>query len=114
MISAYTPTNSLIIVDSENNIARLVELILGLDVPGQERTVEVIPLTHASATDVAAILREAIEDESAARGGSGGSGGGGPVTCRASAPAAPTSPPAARAASRACASSRTSARTPWS
>ena len=77
MISAYTPTNSLIIVDSENNIARLVELILGLDVPGQERTVEVIPLTHASASDIAGILRDAIEDESAARGGSGGGGGGG-------------------------------------
>ncbi|MEW6273151.1 MAG: type II secretion system secretin GspD [Thermodesulfobacteriota bacterium] len=66
LISAYTPTNSLIIVDSEVNIARLVELILGLDVPGQERTVEVIPLKHAFAGDVATILREAIEDQDAA------------------------------------------------
>lgn len=63
LISAYAPTNSLIIVDSEVNIARLVELILGLDVPGQERTVEVIHLKHAFASDVANILREAIEDQ---------------------------------------------------
>jgi len=65
LISAYTPTNSLIVVDSESNIARLVELIMSLDVPGQERTVEVIPLKHAFAGDVATILREAIEDDSA-------------------------------------------------
>ncbi len=63
LISAYTPTNSLIVVDSESNIARLAELITSLDVPGQERTVEVIPLKHAFANDVAGILREAIEDE---------------------------------------------------
>jgi general secretion pathway protein D len=75
LISAYTPTNSLIIVDSEVNIARLVELILGLDVPGQERTVEVIPLKHAFAGDVATILREAIEDETVAgRAGTGTAG----------------------------------------
>lgn len=72
LISAYTPTNSLIIVDTEANIARLVELILGLDVPGQERNVEVIPLKHAYANDVATILREAIEDQSAPGGPSGG------------------------------------------
>jgi general secretion pathway protein D len=73
LISAYTPTNSLIVVDTEANIARLVELIFALDVPGQERTVEVIALKHAFANDVATILREAIEDDSA-RGGGGASG----------------------------------------
>lgn len=74
LISAYAPTNSLIVVDSENNIARLVELITSLDVPGQERTVEVIPLKHAYANDVSGILREAIEDESG-RGAAPGAGG---------------------------------------
>lgn len=71
LISAYTPTNSLIIVDAEANISRLLELIAGLDVPGQERTVEVIRLDHAFASDVATILKEAIEDQEAstARGG---------------------------------------------
>jgi general secretion pathway protein D len=76
LISAYTPTNSLIVVDSESNIARLVELITSLDVPGQERTVEVIPLKHSYANDVAGILREAIEDES----GRGSAPGGGAVS----------------------------------
>ncbi len=74
LISAYAPTNSLIVVDSENNIARLVELITSLDVPGQERTVEVIPLKHAFANDVSAILRDAIEDGSG-RGAAPGGGG---------------------------------------
>lgn len=68
LISAYAPTNSLIIVDSEANIARLVELVAALDVPGQERTVEVIRLEHAFASDVATILQEAIEDQSEAPG----------------------------------------------
>lgn len=77
LISAYTPTNSLIVVDSESNIARLTELIASLDVPGQERTVEVIPLKHAFANDVAGILREAIEDEN---GRAGAPGGGGPTS----------------------------------
>ncbi len=69
LISAYAPTNSLIIVDSQANIARLVELVAALDVPGQERTVEVIRLEHAFATDVAKILQEAIEDQAEAPGG---------------------------------------------
>lgn len=77
LISAYTPTNSLIVVDSESNIVRLAELITSLDVPGQERTVEVIPLKHAFANDVAGILREAIEDETGRA--AAPSGGGAPV-----------------------------------
>jgi general secretion pathway protein D len=74
LISAYPPTNSLIVVDSESNIVRLAELITSLDVPGQERSVEVMPLKHAFANDVATILREAIEDEGA-RGGAAPGGG---------------------------------------
>jgi general secretion pathway protein D len=65
LITAYSPTNSLIIIDSAVNIARLMQLIGDLDVPGQERTVEVIPLKHAYAGDLAPIVREAVEDGSA-------------------------------------------------
>jgi general secretion pathway protein D len=61
LISAYIPTNSLIVVDSASNISRLVDLIGDLDVPGQERTVEVIPLRHAYAEDLSRILQDALE-----------------------------------------------------
>lgn len=72
LVSAYTPTNSLIVVDSASNIARLMELISDLDVPGQERTVEVWPLRHAYAEDVARILQDAFETGQAAAKKSGG------------------------------------------
>jgi general secretion pathway protein D len=62
LVTAYAPTNSLILIDSAVNVARLVELVSELDVPGQERTVEVIPLHHAFAGDLAGILREASEE----------------------------------------------------
>ena len=63
LISAYGPTNSLVVVDSQANIARLATILQELDVAGQERTVEVLELEHAFATDVAEILLEAVVTE---------------------------------------------------
>ena len=63
LISAYAPTNSLVVVDSAANIERLFLILEDLDVAGQERTVEVIPLQHAFATDVTKILLEAVDTE---------------------------------------------------
>ncbi len=62
LVSAYPPTNSLIVIDSQVNLSRLSRLIRELDVAGQERAVEVIPLRHANATDIAGILRDTIEE----------------------------------------------------
>lgn len=61
LISAYGPTNSLVVVDSAANIERLFLILEDLDVAGQERTVEVIPLEHAYATDITKILLEAVD-----------------------------------------------------
>lgn len=64
LISAYAPTNSLIVIDSAANIGRLLDILGQLDVPGQERTVEVINLRHAFAGELASILhsfRRALE-----------------------------------------------------
>ena len=52
MITAYPPTNSLIVIDGALNISRLMQLIQELDIPGQERTIEMITLRHAYAADV--------------------------------------------------------------
>lgn len=50
---AYGPTNSLIVTDSASNIRRLIKIIQKLDKQGFEKSVEVIPLQFAQATDVA-------------------------------------------------------------
>ena len=62
LISAYAPTNSLIVIDTASNISRLLDIIGQLDVPGQERTVEVIPLEYAFAGELASILLDAVEE----------------------------------------------------
>ncbi len=66
LVSAYGPTNSLIVVDSGANIERLMVILQDIDVPGQERTVAVVPLRHAFAADIAKILEEATAQDDAA------------------------------------------------
>jgi general secretion pathway protein D len=53
---AYPPSNVLIISDHAANIDRIVEIISRVDLPSAENEVEVIPLQHASAGEVARIL----------------------------------------------------------
>ncbi len=62
LISAYAPTNSLIVIDTAANISRLLAIIAQLDVSGQERTVEVISLRYAFAGELADILLDAVEE----------------------------------------------------
>ncbi|MFP6662946.1 MAG: type II secretion system secretin GspD [Deltaproteobacteria bacterium] len=64
LISAYGPTNSLVIVDTQANLLRLTQILASLDIAGQERTIEVLTLKHAFAPDAARILLEAVEPES--------------------------------------------------
>ena len=63
LVSAYGPTNSLIVVDSGANIERLMVILEDIDVPGQERTVVIVPLRHAFAADVTKILEEATAED---------------------------------------------------
>jgi len=74
LINAYTGTNSLIIIDSDDNIARVIELITGLDVASRGRDLSIIPIVHADAIDIATKLQD-ILGESEAPGVSGGSDG---------------------------------------
>jgi len=65
-LSAFLPTNHLIITDTAENI-RQIELILAeLDRPGASRDIEVIPLQHASAADLATQLAAAIKGRDSA------------------------------------------------
>ena len=54
-LAAYNPTNTLIITDHAANIRRLSEIIRGIDKPESDE-LEIIPLKHASATELVRIL----------------------------------------------------------
>jgi general secretion pathway protein D len=53
LVNAYTGTNSLILIDSEDNIERLIRIIDELDVPYSNRDMTIIPLKYADVEDVA-------------------------------------------------------------
>jgi general secretion pathway protein D len=60
-LAAFGPTNHLIVTDTAEQVRRLAALIEQLDTAGAARTVEVVALKHASAEDVAAQIREAMQ-----------------------------------------------------
>lgn len=54
-LAAYNPTNTLIITDHAANIKRLTDIIRGIDKPESDE-LEIIPLKHASASELVRIL----------------------------------------------------------
>jgi len=54
-LAAYNPTNTLIITDHAGNINRLLKIIANVDRPDSDE-MEIIPLKHASATELVRIL----------------------------------------------------------
>jgi len=77
LINAYTGTNSLIIIDSQDNIERLIKIIDELDVPFSDREMTIIPVKHADAVDLAQKLADILGISAQ---GSSKSGGSGPET----------------------------------
>ena len=59
-VSAYAPSNTLIITDSAANIQRLVQIIGQLDVPAALDQIEIIPLQHADATEISEIVNKLL------------------------------------------------------
>lgn len=59
-VSAYAPSNTLIITDSAANIQRLVQIISQLDVPAALDKIEIIPLQHADTTEIAEIVNRLL------------------------------------------------------
>ena len=70
LISAYDPTNTILLIDSAFNIDRLLGVIAELDIEVPERGIEFIKLEHAFAETVAATLQKILEatDEDSAQG----------------------------------------------
>ena len=60
LITAYTGTNSLILVDLEDNIGRLVGIIGSLDVPYTDREMTIIPVQYADVKEIADKLNEIL------------------------------------------------------
>lgn len=67
---AYAPSNVLIISDRAANIQRLLKIIRRIDQPGGESEVEIVPLEHASATEMVRTLTSLVQQT----GQSGGKG----------------------------------------
>ena len=75
LINAYTGTNSLIVVDSEDNINRLMEIVSAIDVPSTDRDMTLIPIKFADAVTIAEKLNEILGTGTGAKGDSKGSQG---------------------------------------
>ena len=69
-ISADQGNNSVVITDYADNLKRLGKIIATLDVPGTSE-VDVIPLKHAMASDVAAMVLRITEHQSVGPGDTG-------------------------------------------
>ncbi len=73
---AYPETNTLVLTDSGTNIDRLMKIIKELDQEGPQQVLEIVPIHHASAKDLASMVLNLFEDQKgqAARGGRQGGG----------------------------------------
>jgi general secretion pathway protein D len=74
-MAAYVPSNMMIVSDRASNIKRLVDIIDRIDIPSSEE-IEVIPLQHASATEIVRILGTLDQQRKAARGAAAAGGEG--------------------------------------
>ncbi len=57
-------TNTIIIQDTGANINRLMRLIKFIDVPGHEETLQIIPVKHTSASEIAKLLDKILKEDS--------------------------------------------------
>lgn len=69
LINAYQGTNSLLLIDSEDNIERLVTIINSLDVPSTDREMTIIPIKYADSVDIAGKLNDLLGEGSSKGGG---------------------------------------------
>lgn len=60
LLNAYGGTNSLVIIDSEENIRRLEELVSAIDISSSEQDMTMIPIKNADAKEIADKLGELL------------------------------------------------------
>lgn len=71
-VSSYPGTNSLVVIDYEDNIDRIVGIVDNLDIPFRNRDVVIIPVKFADAVDIAEKINELMGTNS--KSGSAGDG----------------------------------------
>ena len=79
LLAAYSPTNTLIVIDTAAQTDRLAKILTQLDVEGFEQGIEVVRLNYAFASDIAALLQQVLGEQ-------GGGPGGAPQTQPGAAP----------------------------
>lgn len=72
---AYAPTNTLIITDTGSNIQRIISILQLLDTAGYNERMELLPIKHASATEIASLLDTILEEGFADKRAKSASGG---------------------------------------
>lgn len=65
LLTAYPPTNTLIMIDTAAQTDRLAKILAQLDVEGQQQEIEVVRLNYAFAGDIAALLQQLLEEPGA-------------------------------------------------
>lgn len=59
-LNAYSGTNSLVLIDTEDNIERIIGIIKTLDIPFTDREMTIIPIKYADAVDIATKLNDLL------------------------------------------------------
>src|SRR5262249_17293376 len=80
LLAAYTPTNTLILIDTAAQTDRMANILTQLDVETTEKGIEVVRLNYAFAGDIASLLQQVLEEQG------GGAAAGAPATQPAAAP----------------------------
>ncbi|MGI9549234.1 MAG: type II secretion system secretin GspD [Bdellovibrionales bacterium] len=62
-ISSHTSSNSIIISDYGSVIERIMKIVYAMDTPGSKESVQIIPIQHAAAEDLAEILSNLLDIE---------------------------------------------------
>ncbi len=66
-ISNIDQTNTVIVQDIGTNVNRIARLIKFIDIPGHEESMEIIPVRHSSAPELAKLLEQLIQDKSSSK-----------------------------------------------
>lgn len=63
VINSYSRTNSLLIIDSEDNVERLIDIVRSVDIPSSDQDMTIIPVKHADAAEVADTIKLILGSE---------------------------------------------------
>jgi len=63
LISAYSRSNSLVLIDYADNIKRIVDIVEAIDIPSSDTDMTIVPVTNADATEIADTIKDILGEE---------------------------------------------------